>query len=413
MKAFHWAFVVLLFAMPVRAQDCGSIVVDQAGVFKPTEFAAVVDASNNLIDNGADVRVRTVGPTSNLDIDEKNLERVCQSWQSPNGGRKSTLIVLMVSPQSHKAGIYIGESWKPALAAHWNRIKTDYMNPHFKTGDFAGGFIATEQQLAARITASRDEAIHPAVTTTTTVNQAEDLSGLWRVFGWLIVLGAIGVAIWMAVSFLKQRRKSDQELREAQRRAIDTKARAAELLKTKASDYPKLDEASQEFARLNTSIRNDPYADDLAVEEYNVIASQYQNVVDMLSGQSEKPYVPPPGMGADFVRQKATKTTKKHRPASSDTAASQTAAPSTAGGFPVPIIIEEPTIIEEPRRREPDPEPQPERSSRRSSDDDGGSGGGSSSWADTSSSSDSGSSDSGGSSDFGSSDSGGGGSSDY
>jgi uncharacterized membrane protein YgcG len=409
MKIFGWSFALLLFAMPARAQDCDSIVADQVGVLQPAQIDQVKVAAQALIDEGADVRVRVIGTTANLDMDEKNVERSCVSWRSPNDGRKSSLVVLMVSPQSHKMGIYFGEAFKPALEAHWNRIKQDYMAPHFKTGDWAAGFIATEQQLGARIKASRDEAVHPAASTATTINQPADLTGLWRVMMWMLFFAAIGGVIWIFVAWFRKMRKEEQELREAQRGAIDTKARAADLLKNSIS-HPRLDEASQEFTRLNASIRNDPYSDDLAVEEYNVIASQYQKVVDMLS-YSRKPYVSPSGPAPD-VRHKKTPRRPSAGGAGGDAAASQTAAAPTVGGFPVPVpIVEEPIIIEEPRLR--DPEPEPERHSHSSSDDSGG--GGSSSWSSDSSSSDSGggSSDFGGDSGGGDSGGGGGGSSDF
>lgn len=405
MKVFG-AFLLLLFAVPARSQDCDAIVDDHAEVLKPAERVSVTDAARQLNEQGADVRVRTVGITPNLDIDEKDFEQRCASWRSPDGGRKSTLLVLMVSPQSRKAGIYIGAALKPALDAHWNRIMTDYMKPHFKTADWAGGFLAAEQQLSARIIASKDEAVHPA--TSTTVNQATDLSGLWTVLKWTLAFGLLIAGMVIFIAAWNRRRKAQQELREAQRKAIDVKARAAELLKSK---HPRVDEASQEFSRLSASIRNDPYADDLAVEEYNAIAAQYQKVVDML-----QPVYPSYFRGEHRVppaQKKEEAHEEKHpaRPSASDVAASSSASSTVITGIPVPMSYPEPV-----RMPEPEPERAPERHHshhRSSSDSDSsGSSGGSSSWSSGSSDSSS-SSDSGGSSDFGSSDSGSGGSSDF
>lgn len=411
MKLFGWTLAVLLFAVPAYAQDCDNIVGDQGGAFKVGEAEQVRAAAQGLIDQGADVRVRTVGITANLDMDEKNFERSCQSWQSPNGGRKSTLVVLMVSPESRKMGIYAGSGFDHALKDHWMRIKQTYMAPHFKNAEWAAGFIVTEQQLAARIQASKDEAVHPAVSTT--VNQATDLTGLWTVFKWVVFLGALALGAFLFITWLNRRRKAVQELREAQRKAIAVKAQAADLLNTKKS-HPQLDAASGEFSRLNGSIRYDPYADNLAVEEYNVITAQYQKVVDMLTEPSRyRPsWTPPPSpSGPQYMR--GSKHAKPHRPTAHDVAVSQNAAASTVAGYPIPVPIVEPVVIieEEPRRRyRPDPEPEPER--HRSSEDSGS--GGSSSWSDSSSSS-SDSGGSGGSSDFGGGgDSGGsGGSSDF
>jgi len=405
MKRLGLLFVFLLFAIPVRSQDCDQIVADYAGVLKSGDVQAIEGAAHALIDEGADVRVRTIGTTTNLDMDEKNIERSCVSWQSPNHGRKSSLVVLLVSPLSHKMGIYYGSAFEHALADHWVRIKSDYMGPYFKAGDWAGGFLATESQLAARIKASKDEAVHPAVNTT--VNQATDFSGLWTVFMWLVGLGAIAAAILIFFTWWRRSKQASQESREAQRKAIAAKSLAADSIRTQV-DHPNFDTASSQFTRLEASVRNDPYAEGLGVDEYNVIASQYQTIADMLSPRRKNEW-------SAAASTKGEKKKKHSNPeaasaaSASGVAASSTANASVMGGYPVPVVIPEPIIVEEPRRRrDPDPEPSwtPDPEPSRSSD-----GGGSSSW-----SSDSGSSDSGGSSDFGGGggdSSGGGGSSDF
>ncbi len=402
MKAFGWVFAILLFAVPARAQDCDNVVADYSGSLKSGDAERIQAAAQPLIAQGGDLRVRIIGTTTNLDMDEKNIERSCLSWQSPNHGRKSSLIVLMVSPLSHKMGIYFGSAFDHALADHWNRIKTDYMGPHFKTGDWAGGFVAVEQQITSRIKAAKDEAVHPA--TITTVNQAEDLSGLWIVLKWSLFLAFLVVGMYFALAWWNKRRKAQQELREAQQLAITTKACAADLLnKANSAKTATLDRALEEFARLDGSLRNDPNADDLTIEEYHVIALQYQKIVDMLDRTSidrmnrpVQPSVAPPPPKKQAKAAAAT-TGSPGAPSTSTTVINNTEV------VPVPIIIPEPV-----RERERDPEPSHSHRSSRSSDDDS-SGGGSSSWS-------SGSSDSGGSSDFGgggSDSGGGGGSSDF
>jgi len=400
MKTFIWVFAILLFAVPTRAQDCDNVVADYSGSLKSGDAQRIEEAARPLVNEGADLRVRILGTTSNLDTDEKDIERSCLSWQSPNHGRKSTLVVLMVAPFSHKMGIYYGNAFDHALADHWNRIKTDYMGPHFKTGDWAGGFVAVEQQITSRIKAAKDEAVHPATTTTTTVNQAADLSGLWIVLKWSLFLAFLLVGIYFTFAWWNKRRKAQQELREAQQLAITTKARAADLLnKPNSVKTATLDRALEEFARLNGSMRNDPNPDDLTIEEYHVIALQYQKIVDMLDETSIARMNRP-------VRQSVAPSPKKQTKAAAAATTGSPGAPSTSTTtvinntevIPVPVIIPEPV---RERERDPEPEPSPSHRSSRSSDDD--SGGGSSSWS-------SGSSDSGGSSDFGgSSDSGGGG----
>ncbi len=400
MKAFYLAFAILLFAVPARSQDCDQLVADYSGSLKTGDAEQIQAAAQPLIAQGGDLRVRILGTTSNLDINEKDIERSCLSWQSPNHGRKSTLVVLMVSPLSHKMGIYYGNAFDHALADHWNRIKIDYMGPHFKTGDWAGGFIAAEQQLAARIVAAKDEAVHPATTTTTTttVNQAADLSGLWIVLKWGLFLGLLLAGAYFFFAFLSRRGKKQQELREARVKAINAKSQASNLLRVKDKNNPGVDAALEEFARLDSLVGSDPYADNLEIAEYNAIAAQYQKVSDMLQGSTKEP---------------APTRTPFRAPAPAEKKKAKSAAAATTGspGSTTVMINNTEVVIPEPvRERERDPEPEPSHSHRssRSSDDDS-SGGGSSSWS-------SGSSDSGGSSDFGGggSDSGGsGGSSDF
>src|SRR6266403_1415778 len=291
MKTFIWVFAILLFAVPTRAQDCDNVVADYSGSLKSGDAQRIEEAARPLVNEGADLRVRILGTTSNLDTDEKDIERSCLSWQSPNHGRKSTLVVLMVAPFSHKMGIYYGNAFDHALADHWNRIKTDYMGPHFKTGDWAGGFIAAEQQLAARIVAAKDEAVHPATTTTTTttVNQAADLSGLWIVLKWGLFLGLLLAGAYFFFAFLSRRGKKQQELREARVKAINAKSQASNLLRVKDKNNPGVDAALEEFARLDSLVGSDPYADNLEIAEYNAIAAQYQKVSDMLQGSTKEP----------------------------------------------------------------------------------------------------------------------------
>ena len=117
---------LLLVPFAVRAQDCDKVVVDEAQVLgaRAADVQAAADALQN---QGADVRVRTVAHTVNLDMDENVLVHSCGSWRSPNGQIKSTLIVLMVAPYDRKMGIYYGGAWHHALDDHWVRIKQDYM----------------------------------------------------------------------------------------------------------------------------------------------------------------------------------------------------------------------------------------------------------------------------------------------
>lgn len=123
--------------------ECDQLVVDEANVFGK-DITRVESAAQELVKAGADVRVRTIrtfAPADNLDRFEMLLERQCASWTAPDGTRKNNLIVLMISSEERKTGLYYGSQWENVLGAHWTRIQTEVMNPHFRQGDFVGGFV--------------------------------------------------------------------------------------------------------------------------------------------------------------------------------------------------------------------------------------------------------------------------------
>lgn len=419
---------LLLLGSVVKGQElCNVTVVDDAQVLNPVQGGQIADAAIPLVNQGADVRVRTVGPTDNLDIMEKGWERECASWQGANGGRKNTLIVLMASPVSHKLGIYYGSAWKSALDGHWNRIKTDYMVPKFRDKDWAGGFVATETQLAARLMAAKDETLHPAVSTT--VNQASDLTGLWRVF--LFVVGIVGLGLlgWAVFYLINRKRREIEGLQAAQQRAVIARNALVDKInrykeEVSALTQVKYDLAVENFARLMGSERTNPDTPNLSVEQYDDIADLYAGVTRDLNAVFRPittPFVPrgvSPTEQANAPSRPPSKPHKRHpaeNVANDPEYAARTGSGqgNSVGGGNIfaPVIINTEETYERPSRREVEETPAPEPPSYESHSDD--SGGGSSSWSSDSGSSSS--SDSGGSSDFGGGggDSGGGGSSDF
>lgn len=397
-------FILMLtaFVGSAAAVDCDSVVADEAGVLNANQIAEVTSKSTNLINQGADVRVRTVGMTPNIDATEQQYISACPSWQSADGKLKNTAIVLMVSPVSRKMGIFYGGAWHSALDAHWTRIKQDYMAPHFRDKDWSGGFIATEQQLTARLAASKDEALHPAQSTT--VNQATDLSGLWWFLTFAAILGVLIGVIVMVITFLRKRKEEAQKVAEAQAVAITYRNQAASALHkieqslkiggTKSRSVT-FDAQSEAYAELASRERSNPDTEGLTTAEYMLLANQYKAICDRLGhvvGSENGVPVEPENIPDNVKSWLPTAQQKRRRRTSSsvEAPASQPASVSHVdNSIFAPVIINE--------------EESPS-SSRRSRDDDDDSKSSSSS----SSSFGSGSSDSGGSSDFGSSDSGGG-----
>src|SRR5260370_30829463 len=292
-KARSWLFVVFLFALHIFAQDCDRIVTDSAGMLNG-KTADVQQAANTLINQGADVRVRTL-PSSggNLDLAENAIEKSCPSWQGANYTRKSTLVVLMVS-KDRKLGLYYGAAWHNAFDAHWNRIKTDYMVPRFKDGNFAGGFIAAEEQLAKRIVASKDEALKPV--TSTNVNQAPDVSGIWPIMWGLIIACSFGFGVWSWVLWRIRRNKRLEDIQTAQQVAvadrneaastlnvlgdkIATMTAAGEIVSELANTYFK--SASEAYGRLGSLI-TDPTTEGMSKAQYEVISKQYRKILNTI-----------------------------------------------------------------------------------------------------------------------------------
>jgi len=414
MRRLVWiVFVVLCLSALSVAIDCNSMVSDDANVFtgKTTD---VTLAGQALVDQGADLRVISTS-SQNLDVSEHNMELGCPSWQGPNGTRKSTLIVLMVAPKERKMGMFYGAAWHHALDGSWNRIKQDYMAPYFKTGDFAGGMIASEKQLTARLLASKDEATHPA----TVVNEAAkptDLSGLWRVMGWLLALGFGVFVIVVVVIELRARQRKKDAVTKAQADATAARNTATNLITQKkqvvmtVNDQRIFEDINQQFVDFAGSYRGDP-SQELTLAQYESMRDVYNSIAAQLRALGKAGWKDGVNVKMDSSPRPSTKK-KTHKDESfKEPEPGRSVSTSTVDNsvHVTPIVIGNDFggSRETPERiREPEPEPEPTRSYGGSSDygssDSGG--GGSSDW----SSSDSGG---GGSSDFGSGgDSGGGGS---
>jgi uncharacterized membrane protein YgcG len=305
-----------------QSSECDDVVVDQAGVFKE-KLQQVKDAANKLATQvAADVRVRTFTsvPGANLDAYQKILESKCSSWRAQDGGRKNNLIVVSVSVNDRKTGLYYGSQWTRVLDSNWNRIQADFMNPKFRDGDFGGGTVAGINE----VTRVLDLQIHPPtlapvvqqppvviVQPTQPPSPPPDLSGLWTVLGWivgLIALGAVGLLVLGIVSqyIVEQgKRRAAQQAARLQKQAAasrisaweqlfndvqlkvriavdqmsdsDTKSLQANLIKAQRI----VEIATQNFSDLGESA-GDPSRPNLTVEEYEKTERAYQAVVSDL-----------------------------------------------------------------------------------------------------------------------------------
>lgn len=238
--------------------SCDDIVVDEAGVFG-AGIDQVATEAQKLVNLGADVRVRSVktfGSAGNLDNYVDQIQKECNSWQATDGGYKNNLVVLIVAVDDRKTGLYYGSQWKRTLEPNWIRIQADKMNPRFRDGDFAGGFAAGLQEIQRLI----DLEIHPpspvpqqqqpqvVVVVPTTqpreVSPPLDLSGLWRVLGWVVAIIVLAVVGYFGYQFT-----TAYLTRQAKRRAAQQKARLA-----KQATASRIAEWSEKFKGVELQI---------------------------------------------------------------------------------------------------------------------------------------------------------------
>ena len=137
----------LFFAVaPAQAASgCDITVVDGAGILGDGT-TQVEEASQKLESVGADVRIRTLqsfAPAATLDAYIQSQETNCASWQSPDGSRKSNLVVFAMSMDERSVGIFYGSKWNNAFSGSNSetRIYQDFMTPQFQGGDFSQGFV--------------------------------------------------------------------------------------------------------------------------------------------------------------------------------------------------------------------------------------------------------------------------------
>jgi uncharacterized membrane protein YgcG len=414
---------VIVHADISPAIDCDALVVDDAGVMG-AKSADVAKEAQTLEAQGIDVRVRTIAHSTNLDLTEKQFEQSCASWQSADGKRKNTLLALLVAPKDRQMGIYYGGMWHPALDAYWNHIKTYFMAPKFRDGDFAGGFILTMQEIQKRVIAAQDEKMHPTVAQSTTVVQPTDYSGFWHFLMWLLVLTALGAGVTGLYMYSTRKKETEDTTSGAQQAAQLSKARVADRLRRLASTIS-LQKATdnvaatqwekhlgiiqENFADLAGQEKTDPNQPGLTQEGYVTLRDLYDGVGEKLDELEAEMAGPKPTEHSfeSTVTGKYIGKADHHKHAEVKAKAAAVGEDSHSHYVErdttvVPMVI--PFPVEE---REPYIEPVESHTSHHSSDDDedSGSGGGSSSFG--------GSDDSGGGSSSWGGDSGGGGGSDF
>src|SRR4051812_7805030 len=107
MKSYRAAFAFFVASLAsglAFAQDCDSLVVDEAKVFGD-KLEDVTKAAQQISQMGVTVFVRTftsLGSAGSIDRLEASIQDQCVSWQSADGRRKANLVVVMMTLQPHK-----------------------------------------------------------------------------------------------------------------------------------------------------------------------------------------------------------------------------------------------------------------------------------------------------------------------
>ena len=298
------AGVLLLAGRVGYSQDmpCDQLIVDKAGVLGNT--SEIEKAAESLTKIGATVRVRTV-PTwighGSLDHYEAELERACPSWQTPGGGTRNSLIVIMIAVQDRETGLYSGDQWRHVVRPHWDNIQSRFMNPRFRDGDYAGGFVAGLLELGRLVEESELHSGSGTVVKT-------DFSGCSNVGFGLLILVALVLLVLGGTLWYRKR----ENLRTARSAARGKKQSAAgrindlygelPVIKAKVNGIGKqMDEESDRALRTlfseietrfgkNSSRYNDlgkgavnPEQDGRTLKEYESAASEYGQLASDLT----------------------------------------------------------------------------------------------------------------------------------
>lgn len=290
------------------AQNCDSLVVDEADVFKGG-IGSVEEAAKRVQNLGAEVRIRTFVRGSQLEFMQEELERSCQSWRAADGGTRNNLISLLMSVDDGQFGFFVGSQWANALnRSRQNQIENDYIFPRFRDDKFAEAFVAGLDQVARVIDAQVNS---PLVSSTAVTPMAPvvvntepaDLTGLWWVLAGVLF---IGVVVGLVI-FYNNRRKEEEKRRAAQQKALMAKREVSAVINSIYDSLPKheariaalsgslskeevasltdelekvrraIDSVSESFSRIGMG-KSDAEHNNLTSQEYTNIESEYRKL---------------------------------------------------------------------------------------------------------------------------------------
>lgn len=227
-----FTMVSILSNPAVAADQCESRVFDTTG--KLTGISSVDAAANTLTSAGAEVRIRVISidevkSAGNIDRYVAAMAKRCLSWQSPNGGLKNNLIVVVVTPPIQEdgkpvtySGVLSPERGTYASLIPQTAAIRKQMSPVLKTGDIGGalriGITAIHgaiAQSAAPATPVRTETrqqvpMAPAAPQQVTVinEKPTDWSGFIAFMKFLFGLGILGGLGYLGYLFWSKKERA-------------------------------------------------------------------------------------------------------------------------------------------------------------------------------------------------------------
>lgn len=214
------------------ADDCDTVVVDDTVDQVLGDISVIENAASRLDVLGADVRVRAFKSVNDpsvggsLDAYRDMMVKGCESWQGPNGGLKGNMLVFLMS-MDRKSAIFYGPNWTDELEDSVDAIRGTDMGDHFRSGDFADGFIAAIDATYSAIDAEQ--------------NPAPQLPGksigdsfAGKFFAWLLGLVVALVIFFvlasLGINFFRRRKANKAALSEARNAAKKEQVKAVNAL---------------------------------------------------------------------------------------------------------------------------------------------------------------------------------------
>ncbi len=210
--SFFAFFVIAGFpATTANAQEvpCDNTVYDQNRIFG-SKSGDVNSAVKSLENEGAIVRVIALQSYNKSQIGSlENMAKAfvsnCPSWQAPGGGTKTTLVSVIFAVDNREMLVWAGSFWDRGLTSQAKlNIQNDVMAPEFRSGDYAGGVTAALREITKIADSQNNSNVSGSGVeqpTNTVINEKPtDLTGLWYVFGGLLVIGLFVVLALVVIN---------------------------------------------------------------------------------------------------------------------------------------------------------------------------------------------------------------------